>query len=309
MTRVLPIVDASAPPERLAAFRVVVGIFTTGYLAIRLPVMFGLAGRDPSTFAPVGVMQWLNVPPPDEVIVAVTVITVIAGCGVTVGWRHRVSGPLLALGMLFLATLRSSWGQMLHFEHAIVLHTLIVGFAPAADAWSFDARRRAMRSAGRMLRSPGPRYGWPLAIAGLITVMTYAIAGVAKVRYGGADWVSADVLRHHIAYTATRAELLGGDPAPLARLAIRSGPMLGLVALASVSLELGAPLALLGNRLRNVWVAATWMMHVGIVATMWVGFPVPLWGVAFAPLFALERIWWEKDRWLFRGERSPAEVG
>jgi len=48
--------------------------------------------------------------------------------------------------------------------------------------------------------------------------------------------------------------------------------------------------ALLGGRPRNVWVAAAWLLHAGVAALMFVVFPYPLFLVAFAPFFRLERL-------------------
>ncbi len=283
----LPIVDAEAPPERLAAFRVLLGAFATGYLLVRFPVFSALSDRDGADFEPVGVLTVLDAPPAGALVDAVLVATVVAGLATTVGWRFRVAGPVLAVGMLFLATARSSFGQLLHFEHLIVLHLLVLAVSPAADSWSLDARRRG-RDGGSPAVRPATAFGWPLALASLVTVVTYVVAGIAKLRYGGVDWISGDTLRNHIAYAATRAELLGGEPAPLAGVAVRHPGVLGPLAAASVVLELAAPVALLGGRWRNVWVAAAWLMHLGILATMWIGFPMPLFGIAFAPMFAIE---------------------
>lgn len=320
--RRLPIVDAEAPAERLAAFRILLGAFVTGYLLVRFPVFTALGDRDAADFEPVGVLAILDGPPSGVLVSLVLVLTVLAGSATTLGWRFRVAGPVLAVGMLLLATARSSWGQMLHFEHLIVLHLLVLAVGPAADAWSLDARR-IDRSGGRELGRPATAYGWPLALAALVTVVTYVVAGVAKLRYGGIDWVSGDTLRNHIAYAATRAELLGGEPAPLAGVAVRHPGVLGPLAAASVVLELAAPVALLGGRWRNVWVAAVWLMHLGILATMWIGFPMPLFGIAFAPMFAIEgpvggvgrtvtgwaRRWGDRFRRSGRGAGAPARRG
>jgi hypothetical protein len=35
-------------------------------------------------------------------------------------------------------------------------------------------------------------------------------------------------------------------------------------------------------------------MHAGILAFMLVGFPYPLFLVAFAPFFRIERLWWDR---------------
>ena len=59
--------------------------------------------------------------------------------------------------------------------------------------------------------------------------------------------------------------------------------------MATVALELGAPLAL-WPRLRTAWVVGAWGLHAAIAATMFVVFPYPLTLVAFAPVYRLERL-------------------
>ena len=50
----------------------------------------------------------------------------------------------------------------------------------------------------------------------ITTVITYFIAGIAKLRIGGADWLDGSTLTNHIGYSATRMEVLGGFKPPLA---------------------------------------------------------------------------------------------
>lgn len=280
----LPFVDAEAPAVRLAAYRMVFCGFVAAYLLGRLPHFVALVDRDPVDFSPVGVLTLLDRPPAGWIVIATIAATVGAAVASCVGLRWRVAGPLMALGVLFLSTLRSSWGQLLHFEHLIVLHALVLSVTPASDAWSLDARHERAAAS-----PPGSRYGWPISMLCVVTVITYVIAGVAKLRYGGLDWLSSTTLRNHIAYTATRAELLGGQAAPLAEIAVRFSRILTPFAVVTVALELAAPIALLGGRWRNGWVAAVWGMHVGIAGAMWIGFPLALFGIAFAPMFPIER--------------------
>lgn len=284
-----------APPERLASFRILVGLFTLGYLLVRFPVFWSLADGRASRFAPVGVLSTLTGPLPGWVIRVLVIVAILSAATVTVGWRHRVSGPTLAGSMLVLATYRSSWGQLLHFENLIVLHLLVIGFSRSADARSVDARRADSISDA----SPEDRnrsvlsrsYGFPVQLAAVVTVVTYVLAGVAKLRYGGSDWMLGDTLQNHVAYSAARLELLGGNPSPLAGLVVDQDWIFPPLATVSVLLELGAPLALLSPRLRTAWSVAVWLMHVGIAGLMFVVFPYPLFGLAFAPMFRLER-WW-----------------
>ena len=281
------VIDAEAPPERLAALRIVVAGFVTAYLVIRAPVFLALRDRRESALDPIGVIHWLGAPWPDALVVALVVVVMLAGGAVTVGWRHRVSGPVFGVGLLLLTSYRSSWGQLLHFEHLMVLMVGVLAFAPASDAWSVDARRRESRDVPPPSR-PATSYGWPIALCALIVVITYVITGIAKLRYGGVGWLDGDTLRNHIAYSAARLDVLGGTPAPFAELTVRSSWLLTPAAIATVVVELGAPIALLGGRWRTAWCLAAWFLHLGILATMLIGFPVPLFGVAFAPFFRLE---------------------
>ena len=261
------------------------GAFTTGYVLLRLPVFVDL-GRREDGLDPVGVLSWLDRPLPAGVVYLLIAATLAAGLGFTAGMWFRVSGPALAIGILLLATYRSSWGQMLHFENLIVLYVFVAAFSPAADAWSFDARRRAAPAPDR---SP-TAYGWPLALAAVVMVATYVIAGIAKLRYGGLGWATGDTLENHIAYAAARLDLLGGTPSPFAEHVVGRAWMLTPLAVGALVIELGAPVVLLGGRVRTAWVICAWAMHAGILAFMLIGFPVPLFGIAFAPLYRIERL-------------------
>lgn len=294
-----------APPERLAAFRIALGVFVLGYLLIRLPVFLELGGRSRDRFDPVGIFHLVRSPLAGSVNVAAVGLTVVAGIGFTIGWRFRAAGPLFAVGLLVVTSHRSSWGQMLHFENLMVLHVVIVALAPSGDAWSLDARRRRSDGPVGGVRS-ADRYGFPLRLAAIVVVTTYVIAGIAKLRYGGIEWMTGDTLRNHVAYSATRLELLGGSASPLASWAVGTAWLLPPLATASVLIELGAPIALLGGNWRNGWVAAAWMMHAGIFAFMLIGFPSPLLLIAFAPMFPLERA---ADAVGWMRQRSVSAVG
>lgn len=290
-------VDHAAPAERLAAFRIVVGVFVVVYFIGRSPVFLALADRPPGDFDPVGLLAPLTDPPRGAIVTAALVMTLVSGIASTVGYRHRTAAIVFAVGVLFLTTLRSSWGQLLHFENLMVLQLAVLAFSPAADAWSLDARRRTARTSESNPTEASTRYGWPLALASLVMVVTYVIAGVAKLRYGGIEWIAGDTLRNHVGYSAARLDLIGGTPPILAEFVVERAWILAPAAFVAVAIELAAPIVCVGRSWRNAWVAAAWLMHVGILLTMSVGFPSPLFGVAFASLFPLERV----PQWL--GER------
>jgi hypothetical protein len=185
--------------------------------------------------------------------------------------------------LLAVLTYRNSWSHLFHADNLLALHVLVVGLAPAADAWSLDARGRDTKP------PPNVRYGWPLRLAALITVLTYVVTGVAKLRYGGADWLRGDTLLHQITFDNARKKVLGSTYSPFAGPLADHPAFLRPFAALTVVVELGAPVALLGRRWATGWTASAWTLHAGIVALMAITFPYPLSVVAFAPLFDCER--------------------
>lgn len=277
-----------APAARLAVFRALLGALVVGYLAVRHRAFLDLADQPDGRFDPVGVLGLSSSPLPDLLVPILLAVAIVAGLAFCAGAAFRVAGPTLAVSLLILTTYRSSWGQLLHFENLMLIHVLIVGLSPAAGAWSVDARRSGR--AGAAAPPASSRFGWPLRLAALATVITYVIAGLAKLRYGGIDWMVGDTLRNHVAYSASRLDLLGESPSPLAERLVPHAWMFPPLAVASVIIELAAPVALFGRRPRNVWVVLAWTMHLAILGMMSVGFHYPLLGVAYAPFFKLERL-------------------
>jgi hypothetical protein len=271
-----------APAERLAVLRILTGLFAFVYLVVRLRAFLALADADRSAFDPVGVLWFLHTPLPGSAVRDLLLVTLLLALGYTLGLGFRFSGPAFAIALLILTTYRNSFGQLLWFEALIVLHVLIVGFAPSGDALSVG------RSAGTAVESQA--YGAPVRLAAAVTVLTYVLSGIAKLRIGGLGWMSAGTLQNHIAYSAARLDVLGGTPSPWAPWLVGHRSLLAPLAVATVVLEVGAPAALFAGWVRTVWVGAIWLLHVGIAATLFVVFPYPLCGVAFAPFFRLERL-------------------
>lgn len=280
---------AAAPAPRLAMFRILVGAFATLYCSGRLLYWVQVSRLPAYRWKPIGLAAWVSQPPPRLAVLAAAVVAIGLGVAFTAGWRYRFSGPAFALAALGLTTYGNSWGHVFHSENLFVVHLLILAAAPAADAWSADARR------------PGPHrlpeetsgaagYGWPLRLASVVTVIAYGLAGWAKLRLGGLDWVTGDVLRYQVAHDNLRKALVGDTYSPLgARLAARGWlwrPIAGFTVLA----EFAGPVALVWRPLRRWWAGAIWAFHAGIVALMAIVFAYPLSGIAFASLFELERL-------------------
>jgi hypothetical protein len=280
---------APAPAERLAALRIAVGGFATVWLLARLPELAAMARSPASQLAAVGVVRVLRAPLPPGAVIAIAVATIALLAAFTLGVAYRVAAPLAALGALWTLSYRSSWGMVFHTEDLLVLHLLALAAAPAADAWALGApRARGDRSAG---------YGWAIRLLAALTCATYLLAGVAKLRLAGVHWLDGAQLGSQIAIDNLRKALLGGATAPLAAPLVAHPAGLAIASIATLAIELGAPLALLGGRTARVWAAAAWAFHAGVILVMNVWFPYPLCGVAFLPLIAAERAVGAPVRW------------
>ena len=274
-----------APPERLAMVRILVSTYAVVWLAFALPGIAGLTDAGAARWHPVGVLAWLDTPLASGWLWLFVALTFGAGIAFAVGAAARVTGPIFAAAFLVVTTYRSCWGQIFHTDDLVALHLIVLALAPAAHAWSVDARRRRPGSG-----APARRYGWPLLLMSIITVLAYVLAGWAKLRTSGLDWITGSVLRDQIAQDNLLKELFGAPSSPLASTVLSHAWLFPPMAAFAVLVELGAPVALLGGRWRDVWVGAAWLFHLGILVLMTTFFPYQLSGVAYASMFRAERL-------------------
>lgn len=282
---------APLPVERLAVLRLAIGGFALVYAVVRAGHFIGAARLPPRHFAPVGVVRLLSAPLPPALATALVLAALLAGVAFVAGWRFRWTGPAFAILLLWITSYRSSWGMIFHTENLLVLHVGVLGIAPAADAYSLDRRHRDVVP-------PGPAHGWPVRLMCLVTVLTYLVSALAKLRVSGLAWVTSDILRNTIAFDNLRKIALGDVHSPIGGALVRQAWLWRPFAVVSLVMELGAPLALLDRRVARIWALVAWGFHVGVLALMAIFFPYPLFGFAFAPLFAVERIvpWWRERR-------------
>ncbi len=241
------------------------GAVMLGYLIVRAPALLAA----PTTWEPVGALRPLGSPLPRPILAIVWAAGLLGSASLLVGRFLRPASLALCTAALILFTHRSSGGQILWFDVLPTLHILAL-------------------AAGLLLQPPNRvdarLAGWALRLASLMTVATYVVAGVAKLRIGGLGWIADGVLERHITYSAMRLDVLGGTASPLAAPLVDLGIASAPLAVAVILIELGAPVALVNRRWAMAWAAAAWLMHAVIAATMFVVFHWPLFGVAFLPL-------------------------
>ena len=271
---------STAPPERLAILRLAIGAYALVTVLVNVGEFARLGSRSARQFEPVGLAGFLDGPVSPVVLWSLFGVLMMSGAAFIAGAWCRLAGPIFALCTLAWATYHASWGQMLHFEHLVTLHLLLLGFSPAAEALSFDARNRTSARLGSSVR-----FGWPIRLMAIVTATTYVLAAIAKIRASGWAWIDGVTLSNHIAYSATRLDLLGGPRPPLATFVIGQEWLI-------------RPAALLGGWFRRLWVPTVLLFHLGILTTMFVFFSYNGLGFALLPLYRLEAIveWFQQRR-------------
>jgi len=285
MTRPASALLAPAPAERLASLRVLTGGFACAYLLFFSFEILAPLSFEGHRFRPVGVVSLLAAPLSRELVWLLYGVSLPLAAAFTTGFLYRFTAPAFALVLLFLSTYRNSWGMVFHTENLMVLHVAILAAAPSADAWSFDGASKVPSPAGDR------RYAWAIATMSLVTVATYFVAGIAKLEISGMSWMSGDVLRAHVALDSLLKIELGSLHSFVGAWLVRFGPLFSPLALGTLALELGAPLALVGRRIGRVWVAFAWAFHAGVLVVMAIGFAYPLSGVAFASWLEPDVLW------------------
>jgi hypothetical protein len=288
-----------APAARLGLLRVLLGVYTLYYIGRRYRMLMRVAASDPALFQPVGVVRGMEQPLPLPAFRALLHATLIANVAFVMGWRHRASGPLFGGLLLWLLCYRNSWSMIYHNDNTLVLHALILGLTPSADALSLDALRAQgstppadLRDALRVLLrgEESWQYGWPLQLVNAVTLATYFLSAVAKITGPlGWGWASGEVLRSQIAVDGLRKELFGDHAAPMAYRLYRQVGLFRVLAAGSLVVELLAPLALLHRRGGQLWAVNAVLMHWGIFALMKITFRYQMVGLPFVPFFAGER--------------------
>ena len=311
--RVLRALDAywfaTASPVPLALLRIILGIAALVDIVPRFRRFVDIAGGSPSVFEPVGLITLLDAPIPQQVFAALLGATLLANVAFLLGWRFALTGPLFAGLLLWVLTYRNSWSMIYHTDNLLVLHAAVLGLTRSADALSLDARRYAAQARARagafggeppseVLHGRHWEYGYPIRLICTITVVTYVMAGIAKVVGPlGWEWATGEGLRTQIAFDGLRKELLEDGAPALAFVVMASLPLSAALAFGSLVLELGAPLALLGARLGWLWALGAFAMHWGIYAIMGIEFWYPMLGFAFASFLVDDRLVSRVARW------------
>jgi hypothetical protein len=236
------------PAGRVRAMRLLLAALIG--LRVALGPYRGLAGQPAALFRPVWFLSWLPHMPSLGVIVAVQVVGTAAALLAGLAWRERGTFLVAWTSLLGLAGLRASRGKIMHNDVLLLLVSFVIVLAPVG--LRLRDRRRSVA------------WGWPVQTALAVVGGAYFLTGFQKVVASGPAWVLSDNLRN-VMY---RAASSGRAPTDAVALFIADRPLVAhLVALATITIELGAVSIWAWPRVRPWYVAAITVLHVGIYLT------------------------------------------
>jgi hypothetical protein len=114
---------------------------------------------------------------------------------------------------------------------------------------------------------PSPEYRWPFALAQLLFACSYFFPTLAKLRFSGAGWFTAENIRY---YALGNLAVTG---APLAAWVAERPAVCGAIALGTLLLEGLSPLVVLSPAAAMAFIPAALVFHVGIVLVIGYFFP------------------------------------
>ncbi len=284
---------AGAPAERLATLRIVLGLFSFGYLLPRIGMYREISRQGTDLFEPVGAVAWLTQPLSPVLFDGLLALTLLTNVFFLLGWRFRLTGPLFAVLLLLTLCYRNSWSMIFHNDNVLVLHALVLGFTPAADAYALDAKQRPMTGSWLFGRAWGQEwhYGWAIKLMMAVATTPYVLSGIAKLTGpAGFSWVTGAVMRDQVAIDALRKTVLGTTSSEAIYLLYDQSLLFMVLGLTTLVVEMGAPFAIASRRWAMRWAVVAFLMHWGILFVMNITFRYQLFAAMFACFFPVEYV-------------------
>lgn len=267
------------PWERIRLQRLLCTAYCVTLAVVRAPAHVRTGGYPKSAFRPLGIVAWvLREPMSQGLVLLIECACIGLGVLALVQSRRRTGAalPLFALALLWTSSYGQCFGMVLHTDNLAVLHVCVLALAQTVG-WSGGAPGTGVTVSS-----------WPLRALQWTTLASYFVAGIAKLRWSGLQWVVGDGLAQQLAYDTLRKIELGNQPSPLAEPLLNHSKLLRVFAALSLGLELGAPLCVLSGRLARWWCGGAWLFHASVVLVMAIVFPYPLSGVGLASFFPIE---------------------
>lgn len=170
------------------------------------------AGLPSTLYDPLPVLHMLVWPfgwayrPSFEVLEAIYVVGVAAGCLALIGLWSRLSLVLFAVASIFLQAHAYSFGDFHHSQGPVMVALAVLALSPAGKALSVDRLRqeRGSGSGGAPddLGSPSggksPHARWPRLLVAWVLGLAYLSATFSKLQSAGMEWTNGHTLRYYL---------------------------------------------------------------------------------------------------------------
>ena len=168
---------------RVAVLRVVVYLFVPVDVLLTTTFVRAHAHVPPELYVPLRIGRLLPLPTPGPWVEVFQVVLVVAALAAAVAAVRdvlpRLAGWLVALLYLEWMVVAMSYGKVDHDRFAFLVALFVL---PSVGRASLRSRDRTEAA------------GWALTVIALAVVATYTLAAIAKIRFGGWDWVDGATL-------------------------------------------------------------------------------------------------------------------
>jgi hypothetical protein len=253
------------PRGRIAAFRTVVYLFVAADLVVFTPWVRAHADSPPDLYHPLLVGRLLPLPTPTSTLVhSIFALLLATALAAATGRAPRLFGWTVFLLYFEWMVIAMSYGKVDHDRFGLLVALAVL---PTAGAARHGDPQRT--EAG----------GWALRVTQVAVICTYFLAAVAKLRFGGIDWVGSSVLASAIIRRGTAfADLIA--PVPGLLIAAQAG---------IVAFELSSPaIFFLSQRWRYAMVAFFYSFHAVTFAAITISFAPHL--AAMTGFLPLEKV-------------------
>ena len=181
-----------APLARVAVLRLITLLFVPVDVLFTTTWVRGHAQVPPELYVPLRLGRLLPLPTPGpwvEVLQVVLVVAALGAAALAVRDRlPRLAGWTVACLYLQWMVVAMSYGKVDHDRFAFLIALFVL---PSVGRAGLRARERTEAA------------GWALSMIALAVVATYTLAAVAKIRFGGLDWVDGATLTRAVLRRST----------------------------------------------------------------------------------------------------------
>jgi Vitamin K-dependent gamma-carboxylase len=249
------------PRARIALLRTILYSFVFVDVLVTTSWVAKHAALPGELYRPLFLERLLHLPAPGPLSVPIIKVLLLLFAAIALSGRlPRLAGSAVALLYLHWMLIAFSYGKVDHDRFAFLVALAVlptVGAARARETTEDDAS------------------GWAIRAIQVAVVLTYFLSAIAKIRFGGVDWVTGTTLMRAVVRRGTSlGDLLSQAPVLLTT---TQWLLLGF--------EFAAPLLLIGGRVRRWMLTTCVAFHVITFASITIIFlPHVICLLSFVPL-------------------------